>query len=553
MRLLSNLLLICGLALPLAAVEIQIESAYLHLPMAKAGESRMVQLLDAGEMVRYFEVALPRQKSEALFWSTTDVSAWKGKSLEVVADNPQYARDLVALAEQSDAVRRPQNVYKERYRPQFHFTPMVGWTNDPNGLVYCEGEYHLFFQHNPYYTKWGNMTWGHAVSKDLLHWEEIGDALLADDLGTMYSGSAVVDHSNTAGFGAGAMLAFYTAAGEHAPVKVPYTQAMAYSTDRGRSFTKYESNPVVGFMEGSNRDPKVFWHEASGQWVMVLYLSRGKFILMGSKNLKDWKKLSDLPFPGGHECPELFELPVDGDKGNTRWVMWEGAGRYMLGQFDGTRFTAESAVLPSEWGVDSYAGQTYNDVPDGRRILLTWMNAGNGFDEIYPEMPFNQQMSIPRELTLHSTPQGVRLFAKPIQGVEKLYKKTHSGDGLTMAAADSKLSAVDGELLDAAVTMQAGGARSVVLSVRGTAIEWSPAAGTLKCMGKSVKLEGVGDELDLRVIADRTSLEIFAAGGRYVMSFCFRPAPKRRSLTVRADGGAARVAKLAVHELQSIW
>ena len=349
------------------------------------------------------------------------------------------------------------------------------------------------------------------------------------------------------------MLVFYTAAGSHAPVKVPYTQAMAYSTDRGRSWTKYASNPVVGFMEGSNRDPKVFWHEASSKWVMVFYLSRGKFILIGSPNLKDWKKLSGLEFPGGHECPELFELPVDGDAGNTRWVMWEGAGRHLIGQFDGTRFTAGSGVLPSEWGANSYAGQTYNDVPGGRRILLTWMRAGNGFDEIYPEMPFNQQMSIPRELTLRSTADGVRLFAKPIQGIEKLYKNGHTGEGLTVAAADSKLNAVDGDLFDVAVTMQAGGAETVTLSVRGTAIEWSPAAGTLNCMGKSVKLKGVGDELDLRVIVDRTSLEIFAAGGRYVMSFCFRPAPNRRALTVRADGGAPRVKKLAVHELQSIW
>ena len=150
--------LIALVALPVFAVEVQIEGDYLHVPVAAGGDQQMVQLVDSGETVRYFQVALPRQKTDALFWSNTDVAAWKGKTLEVVTDNPQYARDLVALAEQSDAVWRPPNAYKEQYRPQFHFTPMAGWTNDPNGLVYHDGEYHLFFQHNPYHTKWGNMT-----------------------------------------------------------------------------------------------------------------------------------------------------------------------------------------------------------------------------------------------------------------------------------------------------------------------------------------------------------------------------------------------------------
>jgi sucrose-6-phosphate hydrolase SacC (GH32 family) len=398
------------------------------------------------------------------------------------------------------------------------------------------------------------MTWGHAVSPDLVHWEEIGDALQADRLGTMYSGSGVVDHRNTSGFQRGSippMVVFYTAAGRHAPKEVPFTQAMAYSVDRGRSWTKYEGNPVVEFMAKGNRDPKVFWHEASGQWVMALYLTRGEFIFMGSKNLREWRKLSDVPFPDGHECPEFFELPVDGNAADTRWVFWEGGGRHILGRFDGEKFAAESGVLPSEWGANSYAGQTYNDVPDGRRILLTWMRSGS--QTVYAGMPFNQQMSFPRELSLRTTADGVRLFQTPAREIEKLYGKQLETANLSVGAAADALGALEGELFDVELQLQPDKAATVTLDVRGTPITYSAASGTLSCLGKTASVELTDGRLDLRVLADRTSIEIFAAEGRYVMSFCFVPQPGNRRLALQAEGGEGNVVSLRVRELKSIW
>jgi sucrose-6-phosphate hydrolase SacC (GH32 family) len=553
MKATSVLLLALLTLLPADAAELPVTGKYLHLPVITGDAPQMVQLLDGAETVRYFEVSLPRMKDDALFWSTTDVSAFQGKTLQVVTEDEQFARDLIALSEQSGEIRYPANVYQEPLRPQFHFTPAAGWTNDPNGLVYHDGEYHLFFQHNPYFTTWGNMTWGHAVSKDLIHWKEIGDALLADEMGTMFSGSAVIDRNNTAGFGANAMLAFYTAAGGRAPKPVPFTQAMAWSTDRGRTWTKYEDNPVVDFLAKGNRDPKVFWHEASSQWVMALYLTRGQFVLYGSQNLRDWNQLSEVPFPDGHECPEFFELPVDGDPNNTRWVFWEGAGRHLIGRFDGKSFTPESEVLPSEWGANSYAGQTYNDDPKGRRVLVTWMRAGNGFDDIYEGMPFNQQMSIPREVSLRSTGQGIRLFQTPVEELAGLRGESVSGSNLSIEAANARLATLSGDLFDFSAVLDAGGARSVSLDVRGTRILWSPSDGTLSCKGKTVKLDGITNKLDLRVLVDRTSLEIFAAEGRYVMSFCFRPSPRETTLTLHASGGAPMVERLSLHEMNSIW
>jgi len=543
-----------------AGAELHIEKRYLHLPVAPSGDRQSVQLSAGGAVVRYFDIALPASASEALYWSSTDVGAFRGKTLTVSVAPASAERQLLALTRQSDAIREPPLVYHERRRPQFHFSPMVGWTNDPNGLVYFAGEYHLFFQHNPYSIQWGNMTWGHAVSTDLVHWKELGDALYPDRLGTIFSGSAVVDHRNTSGLGregSPPMLAFFTSAGVHSyKTGLPFTQSMAYSLDRGRSWTKYEHNPVIDHIEKRNRDPKVFWHAPSGQWVMALYLKRGKFVLLGSKNLKQWRKLSEVDFPDGYECPELFELSVDGDAGRKRWVMWEAAGRHRIGTFDGQRFRPETGVLPAEWGSNTYAAQTYNDAPGGRRILIAWMrsrpgpNAPAGF---YAGMPFNQQMSFPRELSLRSTPDGVRLYAAPAAEIRKLYIVQQRFTDLMLPPGDDPLRHAEGELFDIEAEIESRDARSVTLGIRGTPIVYSAAARTLSCLGKSVTLPPGKGRLQLRVLVDRTSIEIFVAGGRYVMSFCFLPVDANRPLSLTAQGGTAAVASLTVRHLRSIW
>ena len=265
--------------------------------------------------------------------------------------------------------------YQEQYRPQFHFSPMKNWTNDPNGLVFYKGEYHLFFQHNPTGINWGNMTWGHAVSPDLVHWTQLEHAIHPDKLGTIFSGSAVVDWDNTAGFQTGdekVIVCIYTSAGN------PFTQSIAYSNDRGRTWTKYEKNPVLKHIVGGNRDPKVFWHAPTKKWVMALFLDGGKYALFGSPNLKEWTKLSDVPPSGADECPDMFELPVDGDAKNTRWVFWGGNSNYLIGKFDGTTFTKEAGPFRFEHGNNYYAAQSYSDIPkeDGRRIQIAWMHGG---------------------------------------------------------------------------------------------------------------------------------------------------------------------------------
>ena len=457
-------------------------------------------------------------------------------------------------------------LYREKHRPQFHFTAKKGWHNDPNGLMYYEGEYHLFFQHNPKGTDWGNMTWGHAVSPDMVRWTDIGDAIHPDELGTIFSGSGVVDQGNTAGFRTGddkALVCIYTSAGEHAEPpegqvpkgsdrtwKVPFTQSIAFSNDRGRTWTKYEKNPVLGHIVGSNRDPKVIWHAPTKRWVMALFLDKNAYALFGSPNLKEWTRLSDLELPGASECPDIFELPVDGDAGNTRWVFWGGNGSYLLGDFDGEKYTVESGPHQSNHGANCYAAQTWSDVPasDGRRLQIAWMQGGK-----YPDMPFNQQMAFPVELMLRTTAEGVRLFRKPVKEIENIHAKKHSWSDAAIVPGENLLSGLSGELFDIRAEIEFGGASEVGFVLRGEKAGYDAAAGEITCLGKSAPLAPADGTVRLQILLDRTSIEVFGNDGQISMPSCFLPDPADTSLGVYASGGEARIVSLDVYELRSIW
>ena len=312
-------------------------------------------------------------------------------------------------------------------------------------MVYYDGEYHMFWQHNPYGWNWGNMTWGHTVSKDMVHWKELGDAIHPDHLGTIFSGSAVVDEKNTAGWQTGdekVIVCAYTSAGgtNFWSRGEPFTQSIAYSNDRGRTWTVYENNPVLGHINGSNRDPKVIWHEPTGRWVMVLYLDGRRMGFFSSSDLKSWTKHSELKC--FHECPELFELPVDGDKGNTRWILYGGSGDYLIGDFDGKEFKPEGKAIRFQHGNCFYASQTFNNMPkdDGRRIQMAWGRIAT------PGMPFNQCILFPVELTLQTTDEGIRMFAEPVREIENIHGSKHTWEKLTVRPGERQLSRLSGEL-----------------------------------------------------------------------------------------------------------
>jgi fructan beta-fructosidase len=446
-----------------------------------------------------------------------------------------------------------QVLYDETHRPQFHFTAQKNWINDPNGLVYYQGEYHLFFQHNPTSVLWGNMTWGHAISTDLVHWTQLEHALYPDDLGTIFSGSAVVDWHNTSGLQEGdepPLIILYTSAGAHVPEPVPFTQSLAYSNDRGRTWEKYEGNPVLGHIKGSNRDPKIVWHKETNQWLMALYLEGAEYVLYGSVNLREWQHLCDLELPGVSECPDLFELPIDGDLQNTRWVYWGANGGYLLGHFDGAVYVPETEVFCAEHGPNGYAAQTWSDVAaaDGRRIQIAWMRGGK-----YPAMPFNQQMSFPVELTLRTTPAGVRLCREPVREIEALQKKMHYGESAELSPGKPLRPDVEGDLFDIRLQLEPGEVHVVGVQIRGNDLRYDAVAQRLSFLGKEVELEMRDGSISLHLLVDRTSLEVFAHDGEVSMSFCFLPEAADVPLVFYAEGGVAQLRALELHELCSAW
>ena len=438
-------------------------------------------------------------------------------------------------------------LYNETYRPQFHFSPKKNWTNDPNGLVFYKGEYHLFFQHNPTGINWGNMHWGHAISPDLVHWEELPIAIEPDEHGPVFSGSAVVDWNNTSGLKSGdekVLAAFYTGAGE------PSVQCLAYSNDRGRTWRKYPGNPVVKNLEPGNRDPKVVWHAPSSKWVMALYLKDNDFAFFSSSNLKDWTQLGAITVPGSAECPDLFELPVDGDAKNTKWIFLGGDGNYLIGAFDGKAFHKEVEKQRGDWGKNFYATQTYSDIPadDGRRIQIAWMNGGK-----YPEMPFNQQMTFPCELTLRTFPEGVRMCRQPVKEIAGIHDKTHEWHDVPLAPDTDPLAGVTGDLFDIRAEIEPGAASELGFIVRGEPVKYDAAKKELSCLGAAAALTPDGDKIKVQILVDRTSIEIYGNDGKISMSSCFLPKPSDKSLTAYAKGGAARIVSLTVFELRSTW
>ena len=444
-------------------------------------------------------------------------------------------------------------LYHETHRPQFHFTPRRNWTNDPNGLVYYQGEWHLFFQHNPTGIKWGNMTWGHAISTDLLHWTQLPNALEPDRLGTIYSGSAVVDWNNTSSLQTGTeppLVAIYTSAGSHAQPPKPYTQSIACSNDRGRSWIKYAGNPVLDHIAGANRDPKVIWHAPSAQWIMALYLDGNDYALFGSPNLRAWTSLCDVALPGVSECPDFFPLAVDGDAANVRWVFWGAAGCYRLGTFDGRTFTPETGVLRAEWGANGYAAQTWSDVPeaDGRRIQISWMAGGK-----YPAMPFNQQFSFPVELTLRNTPDSIRLYRQPVRELETLRARTLRWEQRVVEPGANLIPETEGELFEVHAEVALGDAQAFGVLVRGHDLCYDAVKQEISALGKAAPLAPHDGVIRLQLLVDRTSLEVFAQDGLVTMSSCFLPEAADSNLEFYAKGGAVTLRSLEVYELRSVW
>ncbi len=327
----------------------------------------------------------------------------------------------------------------------------------------------------------------------------------------------------------------------------PFTQGIACSTDRGRTWTKYGGNPVQGHINGGNRDPKAFWYEPLEKWAIVLYLDDNRMGFFTSADLKSWEMHSELKC--FHECPELFELPVDGNGENRKWVLYGASGDYLLGSFNGTSFTPDGDAIRFHHGNCFYASQTFNNVPeeDGRRIQIAWGRTG------HPDMPFNQMMNFPVELTLHTTGEGVRMFAEPVREIELLHAKAHSWTDLALDGTRQALDGLSGGLFDIRARISAGDADTCGFRLGGCAVVYDRRKGELRCGKNTAPLTPLDGEIALQLLVDRLSVEIFANGGRVYMPMSHTFEDLEVPVEVFAEGGACTFTELSVFELKSAW
>ena len=557
----------------LTSPEFKIERRYLNLLVGGGGfaGATCVNLLLNGKVVR--TMTGPNRDpggTERLDWRTWNVNKLMGKSVRIeIVDRATGGWGHINVDQITESRERAAEeivtapLYRETYRPQFHFTAQNGWLNDPNGLVFYAGEYHLFFQHNPFGNEAGNLTWGHAVSRDLVHWQQRPNAIEPDQYGPIWSGSAVVDWENTSGLQAGSkkpLVAFYTAAGNTSPESKgqPFTQRLVYSTNGGRAWIKYAGNPILREIVNGNRDPKVTWYAPTRKWIMALYIEGNRYALFSSPDLKAWTKLQDVSMPDCSECPDFFEMPIEGE-GNRgehsssaahRWIFTAASGRYYVGSFDGEKFTPEAGPLPSDYGANFYAVQTYSDIPssDGRRIQIAWMQGGR-----YPEMPFNQQMSFPCALTLRQTSEGLRLYRWPVREIRSLYAQSHTFKNQTVQDKSDLLRNLKGDLWDIEAEFEAGSATEFGIRVNGQEVQVSTKENTLQCLGRTAPLAIENGRVRLRILADRTSLEAFGNDGRVSLTSCYVPAQKADGPEVYAVNGTVKVVSLQARKLRSAW
>jgi len=491
----------------------------------------------------------------------------------------------------SAAIVAQTNLYKETYRPQFHFSPVKNWTNDPNGLVYFAGEYHLFYQYNPYGNKWGHMSWGHAVSIDLVHWKHLPLSIPEKDSIMIFSGSAVVDKKNSSGFASKPaqipMVAIYTAhiiADSSNPDNYRQEQHIAYSLDKGRSWTKYSGNPVLDLHKKDFRDPKVFWYERNKKWVMAVVLPHEHLVqFYSSLNLKKWTYLSDFG-PAGDvrdiwECPDLLKVPVENNAGKKKWVLinsQQTTMQYFVGEFDGKTFHNENSTknfYRPDYGPDYYAAVTYNNLPANQPpVLLGWANNWKYANDI-PTFPWKSAMALPRNLVLKKVNNEWILIQQPVTALKSLRTNPIELKNITVAA--KKELPVKSQQLEMELQLQPG--QNVVTGVRLAVgkknvfiIGYNAFSGKLfidrsGCMNNSFNknfadlsryeapLIPVNGKIKLHLFFDHSIVEVFANGGTVVMTAQLFPGEKDDSIELFSDGGATLFDLVKFWKVKTAW
>ena len=561
-------------------VSLDVTEDYLLLPIQDdAPEGKICIVKDNEQKGTLMNVRLARERVDS--YVPFALSAYKGQHISIeIQGVPETAlcwKEL-KLSGSFDMANR------ESFRPVYHHTPAYGWMNDPNGMFYKDGVYHLYFQYNPYGSVWGNMHWGHSTSTDLMHWKFEGCAIVPDAWGAIFSGSCVVDHENTAGFGKEAVVAFYTSA-KSTPWGDIQMQSMAYSLDNGKTFTKYEGNPILTSSEKDFRDPKVFWYAPGKHWVMILAVGQHMEIY-SSVNLKEWKKESEFgAMQGAHggvwECPDLVEIPVEGTR-EKKWVLicnlnpggpfGGSAAQYFVGSFDGKKFVNESPTQTKwmDWGKDNYATVTWNNAPDGRCIALGWISNWQYANNV-PTRQYRSANTLARDLTLYREGQELFLKSTPSVEVKKARGKKVSIPSFKVSEKHEIVNLFEDNqgAYEVEILIQNAGASKIafcLLNDKGEKVSMyydlnrkqfvmdRSESGTVDFSkdfpAVTVAPANVDKELVLRLFVDRSSIEAFGEDGKFVMTNLVFPSQPYVKMCFEADKNGYAVKTLNVYTLQ---
>lgn len=562
-------------------VSLDVKENYLILPIQDdAPEGKICVVKDNEQEGTFMNVRLARERVDS--YVPFALSAYKGQHISIdiqgVPENALCWKEL-KMSDSFDMTN------KETFRPVYHHTPAYGWMNDPNGMFYKDGVYHLYFQYNPYGSVWGNMHWGHSTSTDLAHWKYEGCAIVPDAWGAIFSGSCVVDHENTAGFGKDAIVAFYTSA-KSTPWGDVQAESMAYSLDNGKTFTKYEGNPIVTSTEKDFRDPKVFWYASGKHWCMILAVGQHMEIY-SSANLKDWKKESEFgAMQGAHggvwECPDLVELPVEGTR-EKKWVLicnlnpggpfGGSAAQYFIGSFDGKKFVNEFPTQTKwmDWGKDNYATVTWNNAPEGRCVALGWMSNWQYANNV-PTRQYRSANTIARDLTIYREGGELYLKSTPSPEIKKARGEKVSVPAFKVAGQYEVASLLKDNkgAYEIEMVIQNAGASKIAFSLlndKGDKVSMYydvPRNQFVMDRSKSGKVDFSSDfpavtvapatvvdkEMTLRLFVDRSSVEAFGEDGKFVMTNLVFPSETYNKMCFESDKDGYTVKTLRVYPLK---
>ena len=566
------------------------DSKYLLLPVQESNDDARINVLVDGRLDKVINVKLAKSKVD--YYVPFDLSSYKGHELAmniVTTQGRSTVREAkddacwknLTLSDTFDTTNR------EKYRPVYHHTPLYGWMNDPNGMFYKDGVWHLYFQHNPYGSKWQNLSWGHSSSKDLINWTPEPEALEPNGLGMVFSGSCALDTNNTAGYGKDAVLGLYTSA------DVSQTQSLVWSKDNGKTFEFYPANPIIT-LESEARDPNMFWDEKAGQWVLLLaHALEHEMLVFTSPDMKEWTLQSSfgkgIGAQGGvWECPDLFKLKVDGTD-EEKWVLicnlnpggpfGGSATQYFVGDFDGKTFKADTdseGKIPTKWmdyGKDHYATVSWSDAPDNRRTVIGWMSNWQYAAEV-PTMQYRSANTLPRDLSLFRAPDGnIYLSSAPSPELLALRDKL----SLNVKKAKIRKKAVRYSLPEAnsgvcEILLDVDARKSeqinfIIANNDGEKVvmEYDVADHTLSfdrresgnvdfsqdfpAVTVSPTFEDNG-KISLRIFIDRSSIEVFGNNGQFVMTNLVFPERPYTSLSISSTGGNARIENLKIYSIK---